>query len=211
MGSNVTLGIALIVFGLGLAGGGVVLLMQRTPKPVMPVGISRADAPYSPDLHQVETISTEQKGRQFEEWVVKRFNKGYFTLKEWRSDKYAEGIYPESSLHPDLEYEFRMREVREPFAVECKWRSRYDTGEKPYIVWAEDRQIENYRSFARERGIPVFVVIGIGGEPDDPAQVFVLNLDNLRFSKTTSEYLAKFSRQVKDSDFFFEYKTKVLR
>ncbi len=45
---------------------------------------------------------SQKKGEEFEKFIVKKFNKEYFTLKEWTSDKYIDGIYAESTRNPDI-------------------------------------------------------------------------------------------------------------
>lgn len=201
------LGIVMIFGGLGLASGGVIVLMKRVEE--SPSGDMSSSTVVVTDLdpgRETTTLTTEEKGRKFEEWVAKRFSPDYFTIREWRGDKYVDGIYPKSSTNPDLEVEFHLRDVRSLFAVECKYRSGYQQGVSPYIIWASDRQIENYRSFAKTRNMPVFVVIGIGGQADNPDEVFVVNLRNLRYSKARSDYLARFRRKNKDQDFYYDYK-----
>jgi hypothetical protein len=162
-------------------------------------------------LKRAETQISEEKGIQFERWVAKRLPREFYTIKDWRGDKYVDGIYAESTQNPDLEVEFHMGQIRKPFAVECKWRRGYDQGEKPYIVWASERQIENYRAFAEAKNVPVFVVIGIGGQPDDPEEVFIVNLISLKYPKATAEYLGQFRRTNKNLDFYYDYKKPELK
>jgi uncharacterized membrane protein YebE (DUF533 family) len=53
----------------------------------------------------VETEVIDQvkkKGNDFEKYVVEKFSKKYFKLKEWAGDKYVNGTYAETTLHPDL-------------------------------------------------------------------------------------------------------------
>ena len=201
------LGILMIVGGLALASGGVVVLGRRGTESPAKVESSSIRVPDE----GAGALTPEEKGKKFEEWVVKRLSRDYFTIKEWRGDKYVDGIYAQSSTNPDLEIEFHMRDTRKTFAIECKWRRGYDTGEKPYIVWASDRQIENYRGFAQSKNQPVFVIIGVGGEHDDPAEVFVVNLDRLRYSKATAEYLARFRRTNKAQNLYYDHKKLELR
>ena len=42
-----------------------------------------------------------KKGLEFEEYVVSRFSRKYFSLNEWRSDKFSNDVYPESNTYPD--------------------------------------------------------------------------------------------------------------
>lgn len=211
--NHTALGILMIVGGLGLASGGIALLMRRQPDSRAPAVSPRTIPPaVSQEAREAPPSRTPgEKGEAFEKWVVKRFSPDYFSIKDWRGDKYVEGRYAESSENPDLEIEFRLRDVRASFAVECKWRRAFDQGEKPGIEWATERQIANYGRFAQDRRMPVFVVIGIGGEPDSPAEVYVAHLSKLRYPRATAEYLARFRRSSPKGDFFYDYKKTELK
>jgi hypothetical protein len=204
------LGTMMIVIGLGLVSGGIMVLSWREAGPSrMPDSTVATSTDPSPG--QVEPMSSEEKGRLFEEWVVRKFKPAYFAVKEWRGDKRTAGIYAESSKLPDLEMEFRLRDQRSVFAVECKWRRAFDQGEKPGIQWATDEQIGHYREFRRQRNMPVLVVIGVGGEPDAPAELYIVPLDRLRYPFATAEYLAKFRRTDTTADLYFDPKSAELR
>ncbi len=209
------LGFALIVVGLALVACGVLVLIPRETEVVTavergnPVPPSPRSVP--PPLPKIDPQSPKEKGSAFEGWVVKKFDERYFDLKDWRGDKYVEGRFAESSEHPDLEIEFHLRDVRARFAVECKWRKSFEQRDKPGITWASERQIDNYQRFSKDRGMPVFVIIGIGGEPNAPAELYVVPLNGLRYPWASVEYLAKFRRAKVDADFFYEYQKPALR
>jgi hypothetical protein len=211
--SNTLVGFLMITGGLIVASGGIVVLMRRPPESPVVTNLSPKSnpTPAHTSAKVAEPLKPADRGTEFEKWVVQRFSRDFFKIKEWRGDKYVDGSYAESSLNPDLEIEFYMGEIRKPFAVECKWRQGYDQGVKPYIEWASDRQIENYRNFAQTKAVPVFVVIGIGGEPNNPADVFVVNLNSLRYPKATAEYLAPFRRKNKEHGFYFDYESPALK
>jgi hypothetical protein len=211
---NTVVGVFMIVVGLGFVSGGIVVAMRR-PSDVQaalpvsePVPIEGTVSTPSEERH---VTTSGEKGLAFEQWVFQRFDRNYFTIKDWRSDKSANGNFAESAKYPDFEIEFRLRDKRFSFAVECKWRKEFQKGEKPYITWADDRQIENYRGFSKAKAMPVFVVIGVGGEPDDPAEVFILKLDNLKYSKATDEYLARYRRSKRDAKFFYDETQRELK
>ncbi len=184
--------------------------------PQAPIPVAKPDSSppqATPEIAEpLAPLSSVEKGRMFEEWAVKRFRRDVFIIKEWRGDKFVEGIYAESSTYPDLEIEFHLRDARERFAVECKWRGQWEFGAKPFLIWANDQQIINYQEFARTRAIPVFIVIGVGGQPDRPAEVFIVPLDKLRSGNATEEYLGRFRRKAAvGQNFFFDPNIPALR
>jgi hypothetical protein len=226
MGNSTLVGLLMIAGGMMLVSGGVFVMNRRPPGPqvslaAMADGVAapESEAPVAASIPPSKATavgieaapSSEEKGEAFEKWVVRKFNRDYFTIQDWRSDKTVDGIYAQSSKNPDLEIELRLKDAWATFAVECKWRKGFQQGEKPVIQWATERQIHTYRQFSRDRAIPVFVVIGIGGEPDNPAELYVVPLDQLKYPYATAEYLARFQRRTIDSDFFYDIKKPELR
>src|ERR1051325_3799860 len=121
---------------------------------------------------QNRRLDNYSKGLMFEQYIVDLFNKHFFYLKQWRkSKKFTSTILSLDHSFPDLEMELVFTGKRKyRFAVECKWRSEFNDGK---ITWANDSQIHIYRKFQDQTRIPVFVAIGVGGEPSNPEMLFV--------------------------------------
>ena len=149
------------------------------------------------------------KGRYFEGYILDRFNKKYFKLKTWRSDKSHNGRYAETNRDPDMIFDFCM-DNQEPvsFAVECKWRKSFQQGA---IRWATDEQIEIYNKFSKEHQVDVIVAIGLGGEPSSPETVYVLPLRALKYSTAKEAYLTKFKREDPSKMFYYDKGQKTLK
>jgi hypothetical protein len=135
-------------------------------------------------------------------------NSKYHRIKEWRGDKFVDGIYAESTKNPDIEIELSVRDTKKIFAVESKWRRSYF---KNGIQWARKEQIYNYKRYSEENNIPVFVVIGVGNNPENPEDVFVIPLDDLTEPFLTLDFLLKYKRLDKSKYFFFDLEKSVLR
>lgn len=156
-----------------------------------------------------ELTESEEKGRAFEEYVVSHFNKKYFTLKEWRGDKFYDGNYAESNRYPDMEYEFSLDgKTIISFAVECKWRSKFSN---EWITWATEEQADIYRKFEKEKDMPVFVVIGVGGSPSDPERVYAVPLRVLKLNIAKEDYIRDFMREDKEKNFYLDTENMLLR
>lgn len=149
-----------------------------------------------------------EKGVEFEEYVVSRFSKKYFSLKEWRSDKCSNGVYAESSTYPDMEYTFTLRENSYNFAVECKWRAKYNNENK--VKWSYKDQLARYRQFVEEKNIPVFIILGIGGTPATPAEIFVVPLASIEHVELSKSWLENYRHDLSKT-MFFDVPTKTLR
>ena len=145
----------------------------------------------------------KEKGDLFESFVVTKFDKKYFTLKEWAGDKYVNGIYAETTIQPDLKYSFKLREIEIEFAIECKYRSNYF---KNGVEWAKKSQLNNYRKFAEQNKIHVFVAIGVGGTAKQPSELFIIPLKNIQYTFLNREFLEKYKKNNLQTNFHFNYK-----
>lgn len=150
-----------------------------------------------------------EKGKAFEEFVINLFNKHSFHLKEWRqAQKFIDTSLPMGYFNPDLELELVFTgKGKYRFAVECKWRKDFSSGK---IRWAKKHQIVAYEKFQSERRIPVFIAIGIGGEPANPGRLYVTPLVNISNNIEVCEsQLIPFSRKP-TRKFFYDIKQLVL-
>jgi hypothetical protein len=133
---------------------------------------------------QLSPIASFEKGRQFEQYIVDLFNKENFKLTEWRmSGTLKNKLQSQDYKNPDLELIFG-RFKKHPCAVECKWREKFVYGK---IKWASRDQISYYKNFENQRRIPVFIAIGIGGEPSKPEKLFVTPLRNIEMQTEVYE------------------------
>lgn len=189
-------------------------IVEKTKKEREPIGetaVASAQKVVKSDEPKVEEPEDNfAKGEEFEKFVVKKFNPRYFRLEEWRSDKYVDGRYAQSNHYPDLEVTFEMKskEIKERFAIECKWRkSFYKNG----IEWAKGYQLSNYQQFAKDLHIPVWVVIGVGGLPSAPEEVYVMPLTTLTSPTVSKEELQDYRKSDLQKGFFWDYDADVLR
>lgn len=129
--------------------------------------------PASKQDHQPDSF---EKGRLFEEYIIRLFNEKSFKVEKHRkSEKFPDGTFSLDHSYPDLELVF-VGARRYRFAVECKWRKEFVDGR---INWANSFQICSYEDFQNQKRIPVFIAIGIGGDPSNPEKLFVTPLCNI--------------------------------
>lgn len=146
-----------------------------------------------------------EKGKQFEQYVAQLFNKQYYVIEDWtrdNSDKRS-GIYVESDKQPDFIIRYKPKEER--FAVECKWRSNPYKSEKLdglVVNWSNHEKIKQYQKFEKEESIPVFIVIGLGGEPGNPNKMFCLPLSEAKYPEMFLSVLYKYERPPKKAFFW---------
>lgn len=130
----------------------------------------------------------EIKGWQFEQFVVSLCaDKSRFSLLAWRGDKISGSTYAAETLSPDLHLRHRLDTAVVEYLVECKYRS--SLGEDGIDLSA---QFKRYRFAAKDSGLELFIALGIGGTPSDPAELLLVpgrmvkfdnKIDRKRFSK----------------------------
>ena len=157
-----------------------------------------------PEVTQTES---ERKGYEFEKHIVSLFNTDYFKLLEWRSDKSVNGICALSSKFPDLEFYFTSQSGSLHFAVECKWRQYYNYG---MIDIAREDQLSNYREFQQITQIPVFIVLGVGGEANRPYEVYIIPLDKIEEPRLHAMTIWPFQRKLPNEMFFLNCSKRML-
>lgn len=157
---------------------------------------------------ETEVIDQNKKsGNDFEKFIVQKFDKKYYIIKNWAGDKYVDGRFAETTPQPDLLIELKQKEGNKLFAVECKWRKN-ERNES--FEFATNEQLERYRKYETEHKIPVFVAIGMGGEGSNPKQLFIIPLKRLKYNKISIDYLKQFEKQI-DKEFFFDKDDGILR
>ena len=149
----------------------------------------------------------KKKGDDFEKFIVQKFNKKFFRIKEWAGDKYVKGIYADTTPQPDLLLEFNLKQKTYYFSVECKWRQNLYKGG---IEFAKKDQFNRYKNFEKNNRTPVFLTIGIGGKAVSPEKLFIVPLQSIESNFIHIKELNKYERKVEDN-FYYDIKTKELK
>lgn len=203
--TTMTAGIILTIVGILATISGIVLIRKST-SPTLQTTHSEIIKDEKPIQ---ETISDKQKGDDFEKYVVQKFSKNYFSVLEWTGDKYVNGTYAQSNTHPDLAFKFKFKDIDSDFAVECKYRSDYY---KNGVEWCTNRQLENYRNYAKDKQRAVFAVIGIGGTAADPEELYIVPLTEISDIFLSKSFLSKYKKdKFKDANMFYDYESGRLK
>ncbi len=124
------------------------------------------------DIPEVEFINhNEMKGRMFEEFVVRlTSDTSRFTLLNWSSDKYVDGICSLDTLMPDLYLRHRLDSETVEYYVECKYRFSLPDG-----VLDINSQLCRYRHMiSTDTKKELFIAIGLGGSPSEPELFYMI-------------------------------------
>jgi hypothetical protein len=179
-------GIILIVIGLLISTTGIWILMRSSKTEIIDkhqeanlTPVDGGDITISSDSVALDESDKYKKaGLEFEKYVVLKFSKEHFSLKNWAGDKYVEGRYAETSTQPDLLLDLKVSGKTYPLAVECKWRRKPGSD---FIQFANEGQLQRYQAFEIDKKIPTFIVLGVGGTPSSPEAVYIIPVK--RFSK----------------------------
>jgi hypothetical protein len=108
------------------------------------------------------------KGLLFERFIENKFSEPEYICVDATKDLHKKlRRFVESDLNPD--FVFKEKITGRSFAVECKYRSFYKIGNLgDEGVWWKKEQGERYLNYSRLKNYPVYVVIGIGGNPKSP-------------------------------------------
>ena len=156
---------------------------------------------------ETQLVNLEEKnGLEFEQFIVQKFSKKVFTLKEWAGDKYVNGVYAETTQHPDLLLEFTAYNQSKEIAVECKWRHKSVNDGIPFST---KEQLDRYRKYAKEKNIPVFMTIGLGGKGGTPKKLYIVPLEDISKPFMFLNQLRKYEKNI-DANFYYDYKKEEL-
>lgn len=140
--------------------------------------------PYSTIYLRIKSLTMNDellKGREFEDYVLEILDVQHndkLTLKEWRGDKSLPGVYPENNSAPDFVFEYDGKS----FAVECKWRSHMPKDIEKELLPAD--RLNFFKKFCLDRHMPVYLLLGIGGLPNDPDCLYFTPIDNAFTTET---------------------------
>ena len=147
------------------------------------------DRPYSTIYNRIKSLTMNDellKGREFEDYVLELLdvqNNDKLTLLEWRGDKSLPGVYPANNSAPDFVFDYNGK----PFAVECKWRNHMPKDIEKELL-PQDR-MAIFQQYAIHYHMPVYLLLGIGGLPNDPDYLYLSSLDNTFTTETLRNIL----------------------
>ena len=97
-------------------------------------------------------------------------------------------VCPESNRYPDFVFDYQGK----GFAVECKWREKLQLNVEKDLFSTDKMAI--YQQFSTERNIPVFIVLGVGGEPSNPELLYNIPLSEIPSVLSRAKSIVEFLR-----------------
>ena len=129
-----------------------------------------------------------QTGKEFEEYTLSLFSEKLFAINNWtRDNSKTLGRRVETDSDPD--FTFRHKRTDQLISVECKYRSFYTDGK---VKFAEQWKIDHYINYAKENNRPTFLILGLGGEPDNPDRLFCVPIEKAKYPELYLSMLEKY-------------------
>jgi hypothetical protein len=80
-------------------------------------------------------------------------------------------------------------------AAVCVWKPGLIKGR---VEWARSYQMINYRQYETSNGIPLYMIAGIGGKPDQPHSVHIVPLKKIRSNALSESQLNSYALSASD-------------
>lgn len=175
---------AFILVGL-LAGGGLMIaiadLLLRKKQRQAEIAVSAQ--------HEHEDVARLQG--EFTEFVLTLFDPRHFTkLPAQRRNSVLAGDVQSDEWEPDLQFNFNHKDEHVHFAVACIYLHRYDNGK----TFLSKDSLTSQRKFEAENETQLYYIVGVGGSPDDPKEVYLIPLSKIASEELTLARLEPFQK-----------------
>jgi hypothetical protein len=104
----------------------------------------------------------------FELFVTTLFDPLYFKCRKARTASVPAGQSGEGETIADLEVEFHFKDTRARFAIKCFYFKKAPMGDAPIFTPEMPYNVDGARQ------IDFYYVVGMGGSPDDPRELFLI-------------------------------------
>lgn len=167
---SVPKGYVYILIGILIIGGLLIFLADASPSRV-----NRQEVVLREE--QADAASKKLTGQNaFAAFVLTLFDPLFFRHRKLHNDVSFSGDVSEEKAGPDLELHFKLKETFAKFAVKCLYFPSEDAAEF-HFPRAQQQRLERFEA---QQGMSVYYVVGVGGEPDDPRDLFLIPLNEVR-------------------------------
>jgi len=157
--------------------------------------------------------SSFKKGENFEKFIeFNLFSDKLFTLIHRTNNKdQNEERFAENTKLPD--FKFRCKKSLKEFYIEAKYRSKINSNNQLDLM--NESQFDRFNSIEYKKKIPVYILVGLGGEATNPEKNYLIPLKEIEQGKITEDFLKKYiilQKDIKQEDLkltdYFNEKTE---
>ena len=127
----------------------------------------------------------------FEAFVVTLFDPIFFRHRRPETERVYAGQFSEAQPGPDLEFIYHNKGVSGRFAIKCLYFQ--NALQRKWQLLPPD-QLKALRNFRSENEIELYYVLGIGGTPDDPKELYLVPGSEVKGAITSREILKPFAK-----------------
>ncbi len=143
--------------------------------------------------HVVRDFKT-QSG--FESFVLTLFDPLFFKCKRLKNEHVYAGKGGTAEKGPDFVIDYEQKDTHARFAIKCQYYANVAKNEVQ--LFTSERQ-RSFRQFEQDSDMDVYYVMGFGGSPDDPRELFFLPAKAVK-----GEYISKAAlKQYSKSGMFY--------
>jgi hypothetical protein len=141
----------------------------------------------------------------FESFVITLFDPLYFRYRRPKAERVFAGDVSQAETGPDFELEFHYKGTHVKLAIKCIY---YNNIGGPELKILDLGHHQACRRFEEEREMDVYYILGLGGTPDDPKELFLLPAKAVRSEYGSREALKPYR---KSGMFFYNSATRRLQ
>ena len=122
-------------------------------------------------------------GAEFENYVEKIiFPIPFYSVKD-RTSHPSQSKTLSDEGKPDRIFRANFLDEKPSFGIECK----YHKSLCPKVYTLNKREVDDFRNFKNNEKIPIFVILGIGGEPSRPENIYLIPFNDKNFDEAYSK------------------------
>lgn len=203
--TNKNIGFSLVAVGTIVLIAGVFTIFSGNPEsqkkqPTKIVQVTDVTSAKSANGKTSGGMSNAQKGKQFEEYVIKKFD---FSRNSLRLVSRVETTTAKSSA--DLLVELTTQKAKYNIAIECAWRS--DSRESA-LEWTKEEILNKILASAKKDKAALFLVLGEGGKPSYPNDLYIIPITSAK--QYSIQNIATYRCNDLSGKFFYDGPTKKL-
>lgn len=145
-------------------------------------------------------MSNAEKGKLFEDYIIRKFDFSRKALElVSRDDSHG------AKQNADFLIKLTTKKGKYNFAVECAWRKEMPEGE---FDWTKEETLAKMIASAKAQSATLFLVLGCGGKPDSPGNIYIVPLTKSK--QATLSSLTSYKCDNMYGKFFYDGPSKKL-
>lgn len=169
--------------GISLISGGFILLVigiftfiggssepQKSQQTKVSLQAAKASSTNEVIEKKKQGLSSTEKGEQFEEYIIKKFDFSRNSLKLLSRTESTQ-----AKSRADLLIELTTQKAKYNIAVECTWRSEASAAA---FEWTKEGTLNKMLASAKKDKATLFLLLGEGGKPSHPNDLYIIPITN---------------------------------